>query len=701
MALYEEFEPSPNRLISAQSSYLRAAAYQPIGWYEFGPLPFTEAEMQDKPILLDIGAAWCHWCHVIDRESYEDPAIATLINEHFIPIKVDRDERPDIDARYQEAVRLLTGQGGWPLTVFLTPAGEPFYGGTYFPPEDRYGRMGLKTLLPRLVDAFAHRRDELHGVATALTTRVRQAGVSALKSGMLDDGIVATIADTARKHFNPEQGGFERNGPKFPHAPVISLALLQWDRTRADAWRLIVEQTLLAMGRGGVYDQLGGGFHRYAVDADWIIPHFEKMSAENALLLRNYVQAFRATGIDFFREVAEGTLHFILSVLADREHGGFYASQDADVDMHDDGSYWTWSMAEVIDVLTPDEAEVAIRYFGLAPQGQQPGTDRNVLHIAATPAEIARDLDTTEESVVERLRSAERKLRAVRERRKAPSVDRNKYAAWNALLISACLEAGTLLGQQEAIDFALRTVETLLRDDYEADHGIYHALYAGKGARLPGYFEDQVCMAQALLDAFAVSGERGHLATACHLLDLCIDQYWDAAGGGGFNDIARGHEDAGVAAFFAQPYKPIDDVPLPAPNAVAALALVRAAALTRNARYTDFARRTLEAFAGQAPQDGLFAATYALAVDALLHPPATAVIIGRADDPQTRRLHAIALSIYRPGLRVAWYPPDAPDLPYPADTHGKAIAYVCAGAQCAKPTANPDLLRSTLETFGR
>jgi len=699
MALYEEFEPQPNRLIDAQSAYLRSAAYQPIGWYEYGPEAFEEASRENKPVFLDIGALWCHWCHVIDRESYEDPEIATLINENFIPVKVDRDERPDIDARYQLAAQFLTGQGGWPLTLFLTPEGKPFYGGTYFPPEDRDGMVGLKTMLPRVCEAFHRHRHELEEAARVITNRVQIEETAAVAQAALSDETFEHVALGIRTRFNVEQGGFEHGAPKFPHPGAVELALLQWDVSGDDTWRVIAERTLFMMGEGGIYDQLGGGFHRYSTDATWTVPHFEKMGYDNALLLRNYVHAYRATGNDVFRHIAEGILTHLMRDLADTKRGGFYGAQDADNGPDDDGSYWTWPYDEFIKLLTPDETVVLARYFGVRREGNMGETGRNVLHIAELPRQIAAALDIPLSEVQQHIDRGKTKLLQARLRRKMPQIDQNKFTGWNALLASACLDAGMLLNRQDVTELGLHTIDIVLHDAYDPDHGFYHMFHTDSGAMLPGFFEDQAYMAEALLDAFAVSGKRDYLDTARHLLDHCIERYWDDAGG--FNDLDRECQEEEATEYLQHPRKLIEDMPMPAPNSIAALALDRLWALTHDERYHDYARRTLEAFAGHASSYGPFAAYYGLAVFFHLHPPATMIVIGRADDPQTDLLISTALETYRPGRQVARFSPEGENLLYPAAPSGEARAYICAGQTCAEPTSDPEVLRETLCTFGK
>lgn len=700
MAMYEEFAPQPNRLLNAQSAYLRHAAYQPVGWYEFGPEAFAEAARQRKPILLDIGAAWCHWCHVIDRESYENPQIATIINERFIPIKVDRDERPDVDARYQAAVQALTGHGGWPLTVFLNPDGEPFYGGTYFPPEDHGDYVGMKTMLSRVAEAYAHHAGELEQVATTLTERGADTATRQADPAPLHDAIPQQIARGIKTMFNAATGGFERSAPKFPHPGAIEFALLYADATGDAAWTRIVTTTLTAMGRGGINDQLAGGFHRYATDERWIVPHFEKMSFDNALLLENYVHAFRATGDEQYREVANGILTYILHTLTDHQRGGFFGTQDADVGLEDDGDYWTWSEAEVRELLTPEDYPVIARHFGITSKGDMPHNHRNVLHVAATAEEIALALQRPVEEVREQIARGKARLLEVRNKRKAPAVDTHKYANWNALLISALLEAGTLLERTDAVRVALRAAHALHADAYEPDHGIYHAFHGEHGARLPGFFEDQAYAARAFIAAYMSSADATYLDVAAHLMELAIAQYWDQDNGG-FMDLSRERLAAGEAVPLRHQHKTIEDMPTPSANAIAAMTLDQLWLLTHNHRYREYAGKTLETFATRAPEYGPFAAYYGLAVHYHLHPPATAIIVGAPNAADTHALHAAALATYRPGRLVAILPPDSESISYPAHEHGHALAYICAGEACAPPTADPETMRTLLTEFGR
>ena len=322
-------DSTESRLKNSASPYLRSAAHQPVAWYEWGEEAFARARAEDKPILLDIGAVWCHWCHVIDRESYENPEVAELINRLFIPVKVDRDERPDVDARYQAAVSAISGQGGWPLTGFLTPEGKPFFGGTYFPPEDAMGRPGFKRILSTIAEAYKNRRAEVERAAGALADAVAQAETFTGARARFDARVADDLVDSIVRLFDLRNGGFGQT-PKFPHPSALELLLERYQTSREKHMLTVVESTLEKMGRGGVYDQLAGGFHRYSVDERWLVPHFEKMSYDNSELLKNYLHGYQVTGKSFFREVAEGIIGWVNEVLSDQARGGFYASQDAD-----------------------------------------------------------------------------------------------------------------------------------------------------------------------------------------------------------------------------------------------------------------------------------------------------------------------------------------------------------------------------------
>src|SRR5450755_921616 len=436
--------PSHNALARASSSYLRSAMHQPIQWHEFGEEAFSKARAADKPVLLDIGAVWCHWCHVMDRESYDDAEVAAIVNEHYIAVKVDRDERPDIDSRYQAAVAALSGQGGWPLTAFLTPDGKPFYGGTYFPPADAYGRPSFKRVLLLIAQAYRDKHGEVLEQAQKVESAISRAESFSGGGGKVSATVIDAILESARAMFDAVNGGFG-NAPKFPHPAALDLVMDQYVRTRtgndgagasrnAEELRTIFVSTMEKMAGGGVYDQLAGGFHRYSVDEGWIVPHFEKMCYDNSELLKNYVHAYQATGDEFFAGVARDIIQWMDEWLSDRAHGGFYASQDADYSMDDDGDYFTWTLDEARAALNEDEARVAELHYDIGEIGEMHHDPaKNVLYIRAGVDEIARRLDMSEDHVRNVLAAGKKSMYAARLQRPTPYVDKTVYVGWNAM----------------------------------------------------------------------------------------------------------------------------------------------------------------------------------------------------------------------------------------------------------------------------
>jgi uncharacterized protein YyaL (SSP411 family) len=389
-----------NRLKGSASPYLRSAAHQPIDWYEWGEPAFAAARAADKPILLDIGAVWCHWCHVIDRESYENPAIAALISQNYIAVKVDRDERPDVDSRYQSAISAISGQGGWPLTAFLTPDGKPFFGGTYFPPDDAMGRPGFKRILTGIAEAYKTRRADVDTSAKALEEAVAKAEIFQGARGTFDVGIVDSVIESIASMFDEKNGGFGHQ-PKFPHASAVDLLIETAHVEREPKFLHLAERTMEAMAKGGVYDQVAGGFHRYSVDERWCVPHFEKMSYDNSELLRNYLHGVQATRSPelraLFTQTANGIVDWVNSTLSDQERGGFYGSQDADQTLDDDGDYFTWTRDEVNAALAPDEARAVQIYYDVEARGEMHHNPaKNVLWVAASYGDLAAKLGMDE-----------------------------------------------------------------------------------------------------------------------------------------------------------------------------------------------------------------------------------------------------------------------------------------------------------------
>lgn len=694
-----------NQLAHEASPYLREAASQAIHWLPWGEAAFRRAQQEDKPILLDIGAIWCHWCHVMDVETYDNEEVGRLINQYFVAVKVDMDERPDIDRRYQQAVQAISGGGGWPLTAFLTPEGKVFHGGTYFPAEDRLGRPGFKRLLPKVAEVYRTRKAEVLASAERLSTAIQRFASESKKPGSISENLVQSIASDITRAFDPVNGGFGSN-VKFPAGGAIEFALAKYFVSHDPKLLEIATKTLDAMAWGGVYDQLGGGFFRYATDPQWRIPHFEKMNYANAELLLNYLHAYQATGKALYRETAEGIMIYLNGVLSDQVNGGFYAHQDADMTRQDDGDYYTWTVQEAKDALSKEEAEVIRRYYDISPLGEMKDNPaKNVLYVAMTPEAIARDLGSPAEKVRSLIDQGKRRLLQARMKRTTPLVDKTLYIDRNAMLISAYLEAAEVLGNDQAKTFALKTLELLLRKAHRQSEGMAHA-YSEGTARLPGLLNDQVQMANALLDAFEVTGEQRYLMLAKDLMDLALSRLWDSQDGGFFD---RPRQGVALAAL-ERPLKNIEDNPTASPNGMAALVLDRLAYLTNNEVYEQKALQTLQAFAGSVKGAGPVLATYALAVHYHINRSAQAVIIGKREDRQTQALWKAALSAYRPGKMVAVYDPTRlkiNDLP-PAvagavkafGLTGEPRAYVCAGSTCAPPTGDPGEVSTLVNGYG-
>jgi uncharacterized protein len=697
-----------NFLTKAASAYLRSAMHQPTNWYEWSPEAFAEADLQGKPILLDIGAVWCHWCHVMDRESYESEETAAIINEHFIAVKVDRDERPEVDARYQSAVSALTGQAGWPLTVFLTCEGKIFFGGTYFPPEDAYGRAGFKRVLLSIAEAYRERRAELERESDSLMEQL--AAMESLQghSGAFSPKIIPSLVQSALSLFDHEHGGFG-NAPKFPHAPAMDLLIDWYARTGERPVGDVIVSTLEKMARGGVYDQLAGGFHRYSVDERWCVPHFEKMAYDNSELLKNYVHAWQATGNPFFADVARDILRWMREWLSDRERGGYYGSQDADISLHDDGSHFTWTADETRAVLTEDEFAVAAAHYDIGEHGEMTHDPaKNVLWVREPLDAIAARQNRTLEATAELLANAKKKMYAARLERPIPFIDHTLYTGWNAMCISAVLRATRVLDETSEQEFALLSLERLLRNAYDPEDGLRHVIaYAEDGAGRvgpPGVLEDYAYTTLACLDAYEVTGNLHYLRHSEEIAGRMIAGFHDEEGGG-FFDLDHSSSQNAVGALSTR-RKPFRDSPTPAANPAAAIALLRLHALNGNERMHKMAQSTLEVFAAAAEQYGIAVGTYGLAATWLAHPHVQIVVVGQG--PRADALYAEAMvpfAVNKIVLRVKSGAELSSALPaqmaelfasVPGIEDRRSKALVCGGFSCRPAILTPEELRDAL-----
>ena len=661
-----------NQLASEASAYLKSAAHQPVQWLPWGEVAFARAHSAQKPILLDIGAVWCHWCHVMDGESYEDSSVAELLNRDFVCIKVDRDERPDVDARYQRAVQALSGQGGWPLTAFLTPDGEVFFGGTYFPPDNnQYGRPGFRRVLMEISRAFREDADRIASNARAIREHVTQT-LNEARPGTADASLLAGAADQMARLFDLRYGGFG-SAPKFPHPAAIQFLLARWyDAKGGLAWqREIVDKTLTGMARGGIRDQLGGGFHRYSVDERWIVPHFEKMSYDNSELLRAYLSAYQALGTPLYKEVATGIVNWVLEVMVDPNDAAFATSQDADLTFGDDGDYWTWTLEEATAELTAREGPVFASVFDIQESGEMHhNPKKNVLWWKQDPA-------GDDEWPV--LRGAIQKLKAARDRRPAPFVDRTAYVNWNAMMAGAFLQAGAVLDRPECNALALRVLERIWSVAWNADTGMTHVLGRSEPS---GMLDDNVQAAAAFLDAYEATGENAWLERTIAIMTYCERAHRDPAGG--YFDLAETRDNGKGRAYLATRAKPVQDAPTPSANGVAALVLARLWALTDKSEWRERLDRQIAAFAGSVQELSLHGSTFLRAIDWAVHPITRIEVSGPSGAGPACAMHLFALQTYRPRTVIVRTVAAAPS------------ATVCVGTACSLPVTTSERLAELL-----
>ncbi|MHB8889232.1 MAG: thioredoxin domain-containing protein [Acidobacteriaceae bacterium] len=700
---------STNALAKAASSYLRTAMHQPVNWHPWGAEAFALAQRENKPILLDIGAVWCHWCHVMDRESYDDAKTAQVINENFIPVKVDRDERPDVDSRYQAAVSAISGQGGWPLTAFLTPEGKPYFGGTYFPPEERYGRPSFQRVLLTMADAWKNRKDEVLESSSTVIQAIEFNESFSGRSGEMGPELVQKIVDSALQQFDPRNGGFGSQ-PKFPHPGVLDLLMDAASRSGDEKPKTAVLTTLEKMACGGIYDHLAGGFHRYSVDERWVVPHFEKMSYDNSELLKNYVHAFQSFVDPECARVALETLKWMDEWLSDRERGGFYASQDADYSLEDDGDYFTWTRDEAAEVLSREELGIAGPYYDIGEVGDMHHNPaKNVLHVKHSVEDIARRAQSTPEAVMQILEESRKKLYAARLKRPTPFVDKTVYVAWNGMCISAYLEAARVLNLPAAKVFALKSLDRLLREGWDDVLGMGHVIaygdLNGPVVRVAGMLDDYVFSAHACLDAWEATGELRYYNAAAAITASMLTRFYDETGGGFFDTQKPAQNEQQLGALTAR-RKPLQDSPTPAGNPVAASLLLRMESLNGREDYADKAEDTLEAFAGVVEHFGLYAGTYGLAMQRMMQPQVQVVIVG--EDVEARNLEAVAMarfSVNKSVIRLrhdqlmpTLLPPSlAETLPYLPDLKsGRSCAVICSGNSCLPPVHDFDQLMQSL-----
>jgi uncharacterized protein YyaL (SSP411 family) len=680
-----------NRLVHETSPYLRQHAHNPVDWYPWGPEALERARQLDRPIFLSIGYSACHWCHVMEHESFEDPEIAEILNSHFVSVKVDREERPDLDQIYMSFVQGYTGHGGWPMTVFLTPDMKPFYGGTYFPPDDRYGGRppSFRRLLLALVEAWQNRREELLQSADQITEQL-QAAPNLAASDDLGADLIRNSAPLLGRAFDRRHGGFG-SAPKFPHPMELRLLLRVWKRfDDADALDM-VRLTLDRMARGGIYDHLGGGFHRYSTDAQWLVPHFEKMLYDNALLSVAYLEAFQATGEPFYREVVEETLGYVLREMTSPE-GPFYSTQDADSEK-EEGKFFVWSAREVEEVLGKELADTFTYVYDVTPEGNWEG--HNILHRTKTDEQDARLLHLSVPELRQRLADARRKLFEVRGKRVWPGRDEKVLTSWNGLMIAAFAQAAQALDNPAYAQAAARAADFILRHMRAPDGRLLRTYSAGSPAKLNAYLEDYAYLLDGLVSLYEATFDPRWVRDARGLARVMVEQFWDPAQGG-FYFTGKGHE-----RLIAR-HKDLEDNATPSGNAMAVTALLRLAKLTGQAELQEKAVQTLRLCRGLMADHPMAAGQMLLALDFSLGPVQEFAVVGDPAAEETRRVLRAIRSGFRPHRVVALKPAagtaDEEAVPLLA---GKAAAgpvttYICQDFACQAPLVGAEAVEEAL-----
>ncbi len=677
-----------NNLINETSPYLLQHAHNPVDWYPWGEAALGRARAENKPILLSIGYSACHWCHVMEHESFENEAIARLMNEKFVNIKVDREERPDLDQIYMNAVQMMTGQGGWPMTMFLTPDGVPFYGGTYFPPSDRYNMPGFPRILASVAEAFRSQPEQVASTATAMLGELRRVGLAEQSRDVLAFEVLDSAVRRISANYDRANGGFG-GAPKFPPAMNLEFLLHHNHRTGAADSLEIVEHTARKMSEGGMYDQLGGGFHRYSVDAKWLVPHFEKMLYDNALLSRLYLHLYQVTKDPAARRIAEETLDYVVREMTDAG-GGFYSSQDADSE-GEEGKFFVWSRQEILEVLGDQEGKLFCEFFDITERGNFEG--ENILHITSSIADTAAKHKISTEELQAILDNGRQKLFGVREQRVKPGRDEKVLTAWNGLMLASLAEASAILERSDYRKVAEANARFLL-SRLKKD-GLLLRTYKDGEAKLNAYLEDYACLIDGLISLYEASGDLTWIESAIELADKMIEQFWDDSEGG-FFFTGKSHEKLIVRS------KEFLDNATPSGNSIAAVSLLRLSLLTAN---DDYRRRATAVLRLMADQIRRYPSAFGFALSALdfyLGTPLEVVIVG-SPSPQLDKLLRTVWRTYLPSRVIAnchqQYQQAAAVVPLFVGRDALATeptAFVCRASTCQRPVNNSEDLLSQL-----
>jgi len=678
-----------NRLAQETSPYLLQHRHNPVDWYPWGPEALGRARVEDKPVLLSVGYSACHWCHVMERESFENEEIAALMNELFVNIKVDREERPDVDQIYMQAVQSMTGHGGWPMTVFLTPDGVPFYGGTYFPPVDRHGMPAFPRLLQGVAEAYRSRRGEVVEAGKQLLEQMRQSERLRVSSSLLTDGILFSAYQGLSGEFDERQGGMGR-APKFPQPMTWDFLLRYWKRTGIVQAQDMADLTLTKMARGGMYDQLGGGFHRYSVDGEWLVPHFEKMLYDNAQLARLYLHGWLATDDGDYRRIAQETLDYILREMT-HASGGFFSAQDADSEGVE-GKFFVWTPDEITAALDdPELTRAALAYWGVDKGPNFEG--HSILYVPREPSETAEALGVTEERLEELIAAARTRLYAVREKRVHPGLDDKVLASWNGLALAAFAEAGRALDRSDYIAAAVRNAEFITREMRDGER-LLRSWKDGQ-AKIKGYLEDYAMAGVGLLALYEATFDRRWLDESRRLAEQALQLFWDEEAGI-FYDTGTDQE-----TLVVRPRNLFDNA-VPCGTSVAVEWLLKLGVFFGDERYEQVGLKALRPMADLMTRYPSGFGRYLAALDFHLGPVAEVALVWPSGGAPGS-LAAAAFEGYRPNRLVAGAAvgsPAAQGLPLLADrtvVDGKATAYVCRRYVCQLPVTDATALAAQLD----
>jgi uncharacterized protein YyaL (SSP411 family) len=680
-----------NRLIKEKSPYLLQHAHNPVDWHPWSEEAFEKARREDKPIFLSIGYSTCHWCHVMAEESFEDQEVADLMNDVFVSIKVDREERPDIDSTYMKACQMMTGSGGWPLNIVLTPNKKPFFAATYIPKENRFGRQGMKELVPRIREMWHDRRDKITNSAEKVTANLRrkegEAGTRKgedMEKSTLDEAFV-----NLSSRFDELRGGFG-TAPKFPTPHNLSFLLRYWKRTGFhEAWR-IVEKTLEAMRLGGIYDHVGFGFHRYSTDREWLVPHFEKMLYDQALLIIAYLEAYQATKKAEYLETVRETMTYVLRDMTDPE-GGFFSAENADSE-GEEGRFYLWTKTEIEKLLSPKNAEVAIAVFNVRENGNfeeestRRRTGKNILHLKSTLPHIVSTFDIPLEDLRNSLRGVREALLVARQKRIRPSRDDKILVDWNGLMIASLAKSAYALSDNGAADAAKKAADFVLARMADSEGRLYHRYREGEVA-IPGFLDDYAFFIWGLVELYQTTFETRYLSNAIKLTEKMLEHFWDSKHGGFFLT-------ADDAENLLVREKPIYDGALPSGNSVAMLDLILLGHITGNSKFEERAKQMTDAFSATISESPSAYTQLLIALDFIIGPAYEVVVVGNPKRSDTKNMFSALRNRFAPNKVVLFKPMTeesteiarlAEFTRYMFPIEGKATAYICKDRACELP----------------